>query len=43
VAEIAVWIRENLSGVEALFADENIADSCNKLSTLRKAMTDNSL
>jgi hypothetical protein len=31
VAETAVWIRENLSRVEALFADENVADSCDKI------------
>lgn len=40
VAETAVWIRDNLSRIEALFTDEAVASSCEEMSALRKAMAD---
>ena len=40
VAETAVWIRDNLSRIEALFTDESVDDSCEAMSALREAMAD---
>jgi hypothetical protein len=39
-AESADWIRQNLSRIEALFADDVVTDSCTNISALEKAMAD---
>lgn len=38
--ETAAWIRDNLSRIEAFFADDNVSDSCEKISALEKVMAD---
>jgi hypothetical protein len=38
--DTAAWIRANLSRIEALFAEDAPADSCQKISALEKAMAD---
>jgi hypothetical protein len=38
--ETAGWIRDNLSRIEALFANDTVSNSCEKISALEKAMAD---